>query len=189
MPATALRIIDADTTQLAATIGGVEWSGIRCHLENGVIVVDGDGEIPDAVREWIAAGNVPTPFALSTMDLLAYANAKQWALATGGFVYTPPGGSPYPRFATTVDALSLMAGKVQRLDQPSPPVSFLWQFDAVTFVAIPAADFTAAAVACADFVQETFDTLAEVTARIVGPGADIATFADIDAATWPAAHN
>lgn len=148
-----------------------------------------NGELVDLTPEEEAEHAAALAAQPSVPELLAYANAKQWALATGGFVYTPPGGSPYPRFVTTVDALSLMAGKVQRLDQPSPPVSFLWQFDAVTFVAIPAADFTAAAVACADFVQETFDTLAEVTARIVGPGADIATFADIDAATWPAAHN
>lgn len=62
----SVRILDVDTTQLATTIGGVEWSGIRCHLENGAIVIDGDGEIPDAVREWLATGGVPEPYIPST---------------------------------------------------------------------------------------------------------------------------
>lgn len=62
MPVTAARLLDAAATQLAATIDGVEWSGIRCHIDNGLLVIDGDGQTPDAVKAWLAAGGVPTPY-------------------------------------------------------------------------------------------------------------------------------
>lgn len=63
MQPSSVRILNADASKLAATICGVEWSGIPCHLEDGAVAIDGDGEIPDAVREWISAGNTPSPCA------------------------------------------------------------------------------------------------------------------------------
>ena len=77
MTVTAVRIRDAGITQLAATIGGVEWSGILCHIENGSIAIDGDGEIPDAVREWIAAGNTPSPYVAPAPTEADYSAAIQ----------------------------------------------------------------------------------------------------------------
>ena len=58
-------------------------------------------------------------------QLLAYANAKQWALATGGHAVTVGGASHV--FATDPTSLTMMGGKVARLAQPSPPASFNWQ--------------------------------------------------------------
>lgn len=113
----------------------------------------------------------------------AYANWKQWALATGGYTATLAGT---PRtFKTDPTSLSLMTGKQVRLGQPNPPASINWQFEGAGFVAVVAADFTLAATKVADFVQGTFDTLQAVLTGIAG--GSIKTFADVDAAAWPAA--
>lgn len=71
------RVLDAHATQLVVTIDGMEWTGIRCHLENGAVVVDGDGQIVDAVKASIAAGNTPTPYADSTPTEADYVAAIQ----------------------------------------------------------------------------------------------------------------
>lgn len=73
----SVRILNAGTTQLAATINGAEWTDITCHLENGSIIIDGVGEIPDAVREWIAAGGVPEPYVPPMPTEAAYSAAIQ----------------------------------------------------------------------------------------------------------------
>lgn len=93
MAITSVRILDASTTQIAATIDGTEWFGIRCHLDNGALVVDGDGQIPDAVKAWLASGGVPFPYvapligalkasALQSVD--AAAEAERLKYITGG---------------------------------------------------------------------------------------------------------
>jgi len=56
------RILNGNTTQMAITIDGIEWSGIRCHLEGDAVVIDGDGQIPDAVKAWLADGGVPEAY-------------------------------------------------------------------------------------------------------------------------------
>lgn len=58
MTVSLIRVLDADTTQLAVTIHGTEWTGIRCHTDGGQIVIDGDGQIPDLAKAYIAAGGV-----------------------------------------------------------------------------------------------------------------------------------
>jgi hypothetical protein len=123
----------------------------------------------------IAAYEVPAPTAA---DLVVYANAKQWALATGGRLETV--GGQAIMFATTMDSMTLMAGKVQRLHQPNPPTVINWQTGPTSFIAIPAADFEVAATAIADFVQSTFDALPAIFAGIQS-GA-ITSQAQIDAA-------
>ncbi len=50
---------------VSATIDGIEWTGIR---------LDGDGQIPSAVRSWIDVGNTPTPYVPTQAD---YAMAVQ----------------------------------------------------------------------------------------------------------------
>lgn len=77
MTVSSVRALDANTSQLAATIHGVEWSSIRCHLENGALIIDGDGEIPGAVREWIAAGNTPEPYTVPALTEADYSAAIQ----------------------------------------------------------------------------------------------------------------
>lgn len=57
------RFTNADQTTLAWTNDeGREWHGIKCHFENDKLVIDGDGEVPRKVRNWIAAGNVIAPY-------------------------------------------------------------------------------------------------------------------------------
>jgi hypothetical protein len=143
-----------------------------------------------AYAAWLALGNGPTP--IGSLDELAavlaadypagmlavYANVRQWALATGGHVVTV-NGAAIP-FATSVESMALMGGKVQRLGLPGAPATVNWQTGPTTFAAIPAADFITAATAVADFVQATFDKLSDILVGISG-GA-ILTTADIDAA-------
>ena len=113
--------------------------------------------------------------------MLAYANAKQWALATGGHAVTVGGASHV--FATDPTSLTMMGGKVARLAQPSPPTSFNWQTPDGSWLVIAAADFPAIAASCADFVQATFDALKIVEAQIAA--GTITTTAQVDAASWP----
>lgn len=77
MQLTAARILDAAATQIAATIDGVEWTSIRCHRDESQLVIDGDGQIPDVVTAWIAAGNTPTPYETPAPTQAAYAAAVQ----------------------------------------------------------------------------------------------------------------
>ena len=146
---------------------------------------------------WLAAGNAPTPWpadasgaqttaalqdVLSPLglwcDLATYANAKQWAKASGGYVATINGAQV--SFATSTESLALIAGKVARLQQTNPPASVQWQTGETMFVTIAVADFIAASIAIADFVQATFDKLATVMAGI--SAGTITMFSQIDAA-------
>lgn len=142
---------------------------------------------------WIAAGNVATPIA-STEELAAvfaehypagmpitYANAKQWAVATGGFTIFLSGIEC--SFATDTESLTLITGKAVRLGQPNPPATIEWQF-ASGSVELTAADFMLAANAVADFFQGTFDTLLKVVLPGISAGT-ITSLAQIDSAPWP----
>jgi hypothetical protein len=150
-----------------------------------------DGTLPDEAmlcsREqaqtphaWrLLAGEIvpvpPPPF-----DAAAYANAKQWTLALGGYTVTV--GGQALRFPTDPQSQALMIGKAVRFSQAGAPASVDWQF-ADGFVTLSAADFMTAAIKVADFVQATFDTLKAVLAD-VDRGA-IVTAAAVDAAPWP----
>lgn len=113
-------------------------------------------------------------------QLLAYANAKQWALATGGYTITV--NSAPLVFPSDVVSMGLITGKAARLAQPNPPASFDWQTP-TGFVTIAAADFIAVATQIADFVQSTFNALAAVFAAI--EAGTTTTTAEVDAAAWP----
>lgn len=108
--------------------------------------------------------------------LLTYANARQWEKATGG--YPVKVGDLDIIMPTTVESMSLISGKVQRLALPNPPVSITWQVGPTELIDIPADDFTSIAIAVADFVQETFDTLKVVFADV--DGGTITTIEQID---------
>ncbi|WP_316189388.1 hypothetical protein [Bradyrhizobium sp. SZCCHNS1054] len=146
---------------------------------------------------WLAAGNIPTIWpkddsggqtiaalqdVLTTYglfaDLVAYANARQWAKATVGYAVTV-NGAPIT-ISTTSESLGLITGKVARLQQPNPPAAVTWQTGPTSFVSIPAADFTTLATEVADFVQSTFDKLATALAGIAA--GTITTQAAVDAA-------
>ncbi len=119
------------------------------------------------VPEWCFDGKTfaqPAIGAYMPAQLIAYANVKQWAVATAGKVVVI-GGVPIP-FATSDTSLNLMNGKVARLAQPNPPDVVNWQTAPDSFTAIAAADFASAATQVADFVQATFDKLETVIAGI-----------------------
>ena len=135
---------------------------------------------------WVKSGSswtAPPQPAPTKDELRAHANMRQWSLATGGFTIAIDGTAR--TFVTDSEALSLMSGKVQRLAMPGAPSSVTWQFGA-DFVPVSAADFSAAAVAVADFVQSTFDSLALVFAGI--EDGSIASFEDIAGFAWPSNH-
>ncbi|WP_316228544.1 DUF4376 domain-containing protein [Bradyrhizobium sp. SZCCHNR2023] len=112
------------------------------------------------------------------VDLVAYANAAQWAKATGGYVATIDGQQV--TFKTDSDGRDLMTSKAARLQQPNPPAIVQWQAGPTNFVNIAAADFIRIATGADDFVQSTFDKLAAALAGI-GTGS-ITTRAQVDAA-------
>ncbi|WP_315701282.1 MULTISPECIES: DUF4376 domain-containing protein [unclassified Bradyrhizobium] len=149
-----------------------------------------------AYMAWVGAGNGPSPWPTDASgaqtsaslqevlspyglwaDLKAYANAKQWAKASGGYLATI-NGAQVP-ISTSTESLGLIAGKVARLQQANPPSSVQWQTGESTFVTIAAGDFIAASIEIADFVQATFDKLAAVMAKI--DAGVITTFAQVDA--------
>ena len=144
---------------------------------------DGAFAIP-APADW-SHPTLPCPVPDTTTEsLLAYANAKQWALATGGYTTTVNGQSI--TVATDATSQLLMTGKAMRLGQKNPPASIAWQLDS-GFVTLAAADFLVVASAADDFVQSTFDKLKEVEAAIRAAPPTITTTADIDAAFAAAA--
>lgn len=150
------------------------WSAV-----NGPGSIAPDTETLDAVLE--AAGLPPTGLTTpTTATLAAYANAKQWALATSGYTITV--NSAPLVFPSDVVSMGLITGKAARLAQPNPPVSFDWQTP-TGFVTIAAADFISVATQIADFVQSTFTALAVVFAAI--EAGTITTTAEVDAASWP----
>jgi hypothetical protein len=125
----------------------------------------------------------PAPIVPTKNELSAYANKKQWELATGGFTATVA-GTPCT-FETDTISQGLITGKAVRFAQVNPPASVDWQF-ATGFVTISASDFMTAAIAVADFVQSTFDALKTVFAAIQAD--TITDTAGVDAAAWPANH-
>lgn len=153
-----------------ADAGYQAWGGVPTRWP-----VDGQG-----AQTIAALQDVLTPYS-RYVDPAAYANAKQWALATGGYTVTI-GGTPIV-FPTDPVSMGLITGKAARLAQPNPPTSFEWQTP-TGFISIPAAEFLGAATAVADFVQATFTALAAVLAAI--EAGTITTIAAVDAAAWPA---
>lgn len=125
-----------------------------------------------------AAPVVPTP---TIEELSVYANRHQWAIATGG--YTASIGDQALRFSTDEISQSLITAKYARIQAPNPPATVNWQFPG-GFVELAAADFSAAAIVIADFVQATFDALAVVLAAI--QAGTITSTDEIDAYAWPA---
>ncbi len=113
--------------------------------------------------------------------LTTYANAKQWALATGGYTISLSGTTC--SFATDAESISLITGKAVRLGQPNPPATIEWQFASVALT-LTAADFMTAANAIADFFQATFDVLLLTVLPGIA-GGTIASRDAVDAAAWP----
>ncbi len=130
--------------------------------------------VGNEVQESYATEPIPPP---TQADLITYANAKQWAVATSGRTVTVAGAPIY--FNTSSESMGLMTGKAVRLQQPDPPATVQWQSGPTTFETIAAADFLAAATEIADFVQATFDALPGLIANI-GNGT-VTSMAQIDA--------
>ncbi len=125
---------------------------------------------------------LPDP-APSADALIAYTNAKQWALAAGGFTAVV-GRTKIP---LSTDELSLAAldRKAARLAGADAPASVSWQTGPTSFAEIKAADFVKVAAQVDVFVQATFDALPPIFAGI--KDGSIKTFAAIDKANWPKA--
>ena len=150
-------------------------------------------EVPETAQiGWVLSNGAyvdPATILPSEAALLQYLNAKQWALATGGFTLTIGGRAL--TFATDVTSFALITGKAARLQQPNAPANVNWQFGPNEFVAIAAADFLAAAAKIADFMQATFDALPAFTAAITS--GTITAYAEIENPAaplpqWPAAQ-
>jgi hypothetical protein len=172
-----LRYADTDSVTIDMDVAGViegETIPFTYHAEDAA-------PLSVAIKALLAAGSYEIAAyvapALTAADLIAYANAKQWAVATGGRVVTVNGSQI--AFATTMDSMELMSGKVQRLDQPDPPTTINWQTGPTTFTAIDAVTFKAIATELADFYQATFDALPGIFAGITA--GTITTTAQIDA--------
>ena len=154
--------------------------------EHPYTAVSGDPLFDRALAgEFGDIADAPVPPPPTAEQLIAYANAKQWILATSGYTVTID--SEPVLFQTTETAMALIAGKAQQFARPNPPVSVDWQIGPTEFVTIAAADFVSAATKIADFVQATFDELKAVLAEIVA--GTITMYSQIDAAAWPAAHD
>ncbi|WFS07792.1 hypothetical protein [Methylobacterium sp. 391_Methyba4] len=118
----------------------------------------------------------------SAEQLVAHANARQWALATGGFTAIIAGQPVL--FATDEASLAALDRKAMRLAQPNPPASVSWQVGPTQFATIAADDFDQAARLVEDFFQATFDALPAIFEAIAS--GEIKTLADVEAASWPA---
>lgn len=163
----------------ARVFDGEAWSQVPDH--RGETWYRGHGN-PIVIETLAVPGDLtqeepPAPSA-TKQQLAAYANAKQWAVATGGRIVSV-GGDAMP-FSTSPESMVLISGQALRLQQPGAPASVNWQVGATDFVVISAADFIAAATAIADFVQATFDALPAVFAGI--EAGTVTTTAEIDAA-------
>lgn len=121
-----------------------------------------------------------TGLPLTKDELVAYANEVQWAKAIGGYTATVDGDEI--EFSTAPESLSLISGKVQRLQQPNPPGAVKWQTGPSTFVDISRDNFIAVGAEVADFVQSTFDMLDIVIDEITATPPTITTKVQIDAA-------
>lgn len=108
----------------------------------------GYGKVYNAAASTIAAPGI---------DLVAYANAKQWAKAIAGYTTTINGASY--TFKTDPVSMSLIMGKYLRFQALNPPTSVAWQIAPNQFITIAAADFETLAVGMDDYVQSTFNTL------------------------------
>lgn len=139
---------------------------------------------PGHLPAWLFNGATfvqPSPGQFTPTQLRTYANLVQWATATGGRSATI-GGTEH-RFDTKPDSFSLLTSKALRLSLAGAPATVRWQFGPTEddFAVFETADFIAAATAIADFVQETFDSLAVNVLPAITSGA-ITTPAAIDAA-------
>jgi hypothetical protein len=177
-----------DLTGIGATIHAVQWNAVSA---TGFIEYKGnaDGTKPPPTQitdftpynvyldryEAIANAPPPTP---PPVNLVAYANQKQWLKASGG--YTTTINSQSVMFKTDVTSLALITGKAARFQQANPPASVDWQIGPSSFITIAAADFMTLAANIADFIQSTFDTLATVISGIQAN--TITTTAQIDSA-------
>jgi hypothetical protein len=185
------RGLKVDCSTLADYVRVVQWNGGSGHVEmfayDGAFVpsieIDGIADFQSIVDAWQAvadAADAPPeqPLPPTIAELIGYANYAQWRKATGGCLVSISGESV--PFSTSEAAMSLIAGKVSRLQQPNPPASVNWQVGPTTFKSIAAADFISASIEIADFIQSTFDELPAIFAAIAA--GTYTTTAEIDAA-------
>ena len=163
----------------ASIVWGEGESAIAIDAPEGCTFMMQDG----AAMGWRLLDGVLVPPAApiitaSPEELIAFANAAQWRCATGGYQMTIAGETI--AFPTSDVAMSTIAGKAARLGQPGAPASVIWQVGPTDFKEIAAADFIAASIEIADFVQATFDALPPIFAGIAD--GTITTTAQIDAA-------
>lgn len=150
------RILDAAETQLSATIDGAEWSGIRCHRDGGgTLIIDGDGEIPNAVKSWLAGGGVPTPYTAPavTVDQVVAERERRLSL---GFTYNFGNGRGAHRIGMSAadmigwDEVTKSANALINLGAPATPMPIVTDTGPVTVTAM---EWQAVLVAATQFRQ------------------------------------
>lgn len=184
-----VQIIEGDVVTNVIAVDGtasIEDAGARLTWSEGemeapagtvFMLQEGAGIGWTLAADFLSPPDMPIVFP-TPAELIAYANAVQWRRATGGcLIWVASEAVP---FSTTEASMSLIAGKVARLNQPNAPTAVNWQIGPVTFKEIAAADFLVASVKIADFIQSTFDALPPIFAGIAD--GTITTTAEIDAA-------
>lgn len=160
---------------------GSAWNEAALHALGASTVSwpAGQGPVVDPAID--LTGYAAAATAQAQAALIAYANAKQWKIATGGHSVTIGGSSV--RFATDETSYSLMTGKAARLQLSGAPATTNWQIADTTFVSIATADFIAAAANVADWMQSSWDVLEQVLAAI--SAGTITTTAAVDSPPSP----
>lgn len=139
---TSARYSNPQSTQLAATIeGGGEWSGVSCRVVSGVVTIDGDGQIVDAVKAWIAKGNTPTPYALPPPTIADIVAERERRLSLG-FNYNFGDARGIHAIGTTAsdlagwDEVTKATQAMIALGQPSATVDIVTNTGTATITAV-----------------------------------------------------
>ena len=135
------------------------------------------GDLRERYDTFLAGGGTVEPFVSPPVNLVAYANAKQWEMAVSGVVLVEIGGQPVP-FQTTEAAYSLLMGTVLDMQMEGGPTSAHWQVGPTSFLDIDKAGMIAAGRAVKAHIQATFDKLPAIFADIAD--GSITTPAEID---------
>lgn len=118
----AARFANAQSTQITVTLeGGAEW----------LTSIDGDGQIVDAVKAWIAKGNTPTSYsrpAVSPIEVNAERDRRISVFPFNGKLYDFDGpGRENVQGAFSMASAALLAGaEAGNLRWSDPSYDFSW---------------------------------------------------------------
>ena len=168
--------------QLTAT------SSILRVSDGGIIPADPRNAAYQQYQAWLAAGNTPDPYVQAPVNLLAYAQAKQQAIAQGGFSVNanPSGAALNVSVDTSPTFLTYLSGTVQSaqlmLAGTIPTSNIDWFQDSGQIELTPQQAITVGALISA-LIQQSFTTLGQIVGAI--NAGTITTTAQIDAPPAP----